>query len=73
MSTMISLEDYLNRTMKLVLAHQTVMAPGFLKKNGATEIRDILTDSIDKLPEKERMVVTLYYFEELTLKEIRLL
>ena len=26
--------------------------------------------SIDLLPEKERMVITLYYYEELTLKEI---
>ncbi|MCX7747023.1 MAG: FliA/WhiG family RNA polymerase sigma factor [Clostridia bacterium] len=35
-----------------------------------TEIRDILADAINKLPEKEKMVVSLYYFEELTLKEI---
>ncbi len=29
-----------------------------------------LTKAIDSLPEKERIVVTLYYFEELNLKEI---
>jgi RNA polymerase sigma factor (sigma-70 family) len=34
------------------------------------EINNILGKSIDMLPEKEKMVVTLYYYEELTLKEI---
>ena len=29
-----------------------------------------LADSIDNLPEKERIVITLYYYEELNLKEI---
>jgi RNA polymerase sigma factor for flagellar operon FliA len=31
-----------------------------------------LIDAIDELPEKERMVLTLYYYEELTMKEIAL-
>jgi len=31
-----------------------------------------LIDAIDELPEKERMVLTLYYYEELTMKEIGL-
>ena len=34
------------------------------------EMQEMLRDSIDKLPERERKVVTLYYYEELTLKEI---
>lgn len=34
------------------------------------ELREILADAISKLPEKEKMVITLYYFEDLTLKEI---
>ncbi len=34
------------------------------------ETQDMLRDSIEKLPERERKVVTLYYYEELTLKEI---
>lgn len=36
----------------------------------AKEMVDILADSIDSLPEKEKIVVTLYYYEELNLKEI---
>lgn len=34
------------------------------------EIKEILATAIDKLPEKEKTVLSLYYFEELTLKEI---
>ena len=36
------------------------------------EMRQHLIDAIDELPEKERMVLTLYYYEELTMKEIGL-
>ncbi|MDE3105268.1 MAG: FliA/WhiG family RNA polymerase sigma factor [Acidobacteriota bacterium] len=34
------------------------------------EMRQRLIDAIDALPEKERLVLTLYYYEELTMKEI---
>lgn len=34
------------------------------------ELRKTLAKAIDKLPEKERIVVSLYYYDELTLKEI---
>ena len=34
------------------------------------ELRDILAEAIDELPEKERLVVTLYYYEGLTMREI---
>jgi RNA polymerase sigma factor for flagellar operon FliA len=33
-------------------------------------LKEVLSKSIDKLPEKERLVVSLFYFEELTLSEI---
>jgi RNA polymerase sigma factor for flagellar operon FliA len=36
------------------------------------EMKQCLTDAIEELPEKERMVLTLYYYEELTMKEIGL-
>ena len=35
-----------------------------------TEMREALADSIARLPEREKLVVTLYYYEELTLREI---
>jgi RNA polymerase sigma factor for flagellar operon FliA len=34
------------------------------------EVKDILAGAIDKLPERERTVIALYYYEGLTLKEI---
>lgn len=34
------------------------------------EMKQRLADAIEELPEKERMVLTLYYYEELTMKEI---
>lgn len=36
------------------------------------EMKQRLADAIDELPEKERIVLTLYYYEELTMKEIGL-
>jgi RNA polymerase sigma factor for flagellar operon FliA len=36
----------------------------------ASEIKDILRDAMDVLPKKEKFVVQLYYFDELTMKEI---
>jgi RNA polymerase sigma factor FliA len=35
-----------------------------------TEVREILGDAISRLPEREKLVITLYYYEELTLREI---
>src|SRR3954468_9817525 len=35
-----------------------------------TELRDALADGIARLPEREKLVITLYYYEELTLREI---
>lgn len=34
------------------------------------EMRDRLAHAIDQLPERERLVVTLYHYEEMTMKEI---
>lgn len=34
------------------------------------ELRESLMSAIDALPEKERLVLTLYYYEELTMKEV---
>jgi RNA polymerase sigma factor FliA len=35
-----------------------------------TELREALGESIAHLPEREKLVITLYYYEELTLREI---
>lgn len=36
----------------------------------SANMKDVLSVAVDKLPEKERLVVSLFYFEELTLSEI---
>ena len=33
-------------------------------------LRDILGEQIEQLPERQRLVITLYYFEGMNLKEI---
>ncbi|MDR1922384.1 MAG: FliA/WhiG family RNA polymerase sigma factor [Candidatus Adiutrix sp.] len=40
---------------------------------GQGEVRDVLAKAVEGLAEKERLVVTLYYHEELTMKEIGLI
>lgn len=37
---------------------------------GLEELKKLIAEAIDALPEKERLVVSLYYYEELTMKEI---
>jgi RNA polymerase sigma factor for flagellar operon FliA len=37
------------------------------------ELKEILKNAIDSLPEKEKLVLSLYYYEEMTLKEIGLI
>jgi RNA polymerase sigma factor for flagellar operon FliA len=36
----------------------------------SVEVKDILASAIERLPERERIVIALYYYEGLTLKEI---
>ncbi|HEX2293970.1 MAG TPA: RNA polymerase sigma factor WhiG [Actinomycetota bacterium] len=36
----------------------------------SVEMKDILTEAVNRLPEREKVVVTLYYYEGLTLAEI---
>ncbi|MBP2640079.1 MAG: polymerase, sigma 28 subunit, FliA/WhiG [Firmicutes bacterium] len=65
--TVISLDEFVQST---VLPHQT---PGPLQLTEEQEVKTTLAHSISKLPEKERTVISLYYYEELTLKEISLI
>jgi RNA polymerase sigma factor for flagellar operon FliA len=51
----------------------TLEDPGSVKPAEAldeTEVREALADAISRLPEREKLVITLYYYEELTLREI---
>ncbi len=51
----------------------TLEDPGSIRPADAldeTEMREALAEAISRLPEREKLVVTLYYYEELTLREI---
>ena len=45
-------------------------APSPAEALDATDVRETLADAIARLPEREKLVITLYYYEELTLREI---
>lgn len=75
-TTIISLEEALpdrNSDSKEIRIIDQVEDPGSsnpLKELGYSEVKSILKESIANLPEKEKLVVALYHYEELTLKEI---
>lgn len=72
MSQMISLEDFLDQNRETGLDTLSMTRDTTLPEQNleVQEVKDMLANTIDALPEKERMVVSLYYYDELTLKEI---
>ena len=44
--------------------------PDMIDKLNLKQVKQALGDAIEKLPEKERTVLALYYYEEMTMKEI---
>lgn len=65
-ATVIPLEEYI----RVEAPHDEQVDPS--ERVEFTELKETLAEAIDKLPEKERIVVSLYYYEELTMKEISL-
>jgi RNA polymerase sigma factor for flagellar operon FliA len=49
---------------------EDIDAPSPESSLSATELKEALGEAIARLPEREKLVVTLYYYEELTLREI---
>lgn len=66
-ATVIPLDEYL-RTDTPISGEE-----GPTEQLEKAELRDTLAAAIERLPEKEKKVVALYYYEELTLKEISLI
>jgi RNA polymerase sigma factor for flagellar operon FliA len=70
-ATMVSLEDFMEQNYEagggLANTNKEDRPEGYLE---ITETKEILAETINKLPDKEKTVISLYYFEELTLKEI---
>jgi RNA polymerase sigma factor FliA len=60
-------ERYAQSEVLEKIEHESPFA--FLKRK---EVKRVLKDAVESLPEKEGIVLSLYYYEELTLKEIGL-
>lgn len=77
-TAIISLDDYLpgdeseDKKRRIVEMLEDENAVNALEMVEIQEVKDVLAKAIAKLPEKEKMVIYLYYFEGLTLKEIGL-
>ena len=66
---MISLEEFLTDKSEAVLESKNVLdSPEFIYEK--TEIQENLVEAIEELPEKEKLIISLYYYDELTYKEI---
>lgn len=70
-SSMMSLEEFMEQNYERGLEICTDSADDKPETSlEHSELKELLADSINKLPEKEKSVISFYYFEELTLKEI---
>lgn len=65
-ASLVFIEDYQLQAGQITDL-QTDTPEGYMQKQ---EMISLLKEAIDFLPEREKMVITLYYYEELTLKEI---
>lgn len=75
-TTIISLDDFLpsgdsgDKKKRIVDLLEDDTNPNILELLELSDTKDVLAQSISRLPEKERMVVYFYYYEGLTLREI---
>jgi len=65
--SLVSLDDLLEQKREIADDDGILAAPDQME---GEELKEALVDNIKLLPEKERRIVELYYFEELTYKEI---
>ncbi|OHW62783.1 RNA polymerase sigma-D factor [Andreesenia angusta] len=66
-SSVVSLEDTISQREDMSFSSEEKTPEQVLE---ATEVKKILAQNIDKLREKEKLVISMYYFDELTYKEI---
>lgn len=76
-NTIISLDDFIpgdddDKNKRIVDLLEDFNASDAVELLELAEVKELLANSISRLPEKERTVVYLYYYEGLTLKEIGL-
>lgn len=64
--TLVSIDENIYQ-FETISDQDAVIPEHYIEEN---EIKQILTKTIENLPEREKKVICLYYYEELTLKEI---
>ncbi|KPL03324.1 MAG: hypothetical protein AMJ90_03430 [candidate division Zixibacteria bacterium SM23_73_2] len=74
-SSMVSLDDLIygdddNRQIPRVEALESTSKENILSELEKKELKAFIASSVNNLTEQERLVISLYYYEELTLKEI---
>lgn len=74
-TSMLSLNDvwYSGDDNDKISIQDSIESPGSLRPDSIAEreeIKRVIVESISELPEKEKKVLVLYYYEDLTLKEI---
>jgi RNA polymerase sigma factor FliA len=67
---MMSVDSERGDKLSLVETLEDTRAPSPLESVESEEMKQILAESINKLPEREKIVITLYYYEGLTLAQI---
>ena len=67
LQSMVSLDDFLDQNMEFVAASADGVPEEHIDKQ---ELRNMLIEAIESLSERDRLIITLHYFEELTLREI---
>ena len=65
--SLVSLDDYLEQNTDLAMDSLDDTPEGHFKRH---ELRELLIESIENLTEKERLTITLHYYEDLTMREI---
>lgn len=64
----VSLEEFLSAKIGLTFDYEVDNTPEKIYEE--REIKEILIEAINELPKKERQVISMYYYNELTYKEI---
>jgi len=68
--SVVSLDEYLDQHRENTIDLYNEDSSNPTSRLEAEEFKNSLAEAISSLPEKERKIITLYYFEELTYKEI---
>jgi RNA polymerase sigma factor for flagellar operon FliA len=69
-ANLLSLDEFMPDGFTQKLAKQASDAPSPFDEFKIKELKSAISKALSKLSEKEQMVMSLYYFDELTLKEI---